>query len=106
MRQVEQFQNDSHHRFLITGRPLSLQGIEREISQRKNLERVELQPLSDELREQWYQQWAGRFGNAETDAFQHFLSVCPDYLLQFLEPRHISENVQRQGFAPIEGAEQ
>jgi RHH-type proline utilization regulon transcriptional repressor/proline dehydrogenase/delta 1-pyrroline-5-carboxylate dehydrogenase len=27
----------------------------------------------------------------------------PDYLLQFLEPRHISENVQRQGFAPIEG---
>lgn len=29
----------------------------------------------------------------------------PDYLLQFLEPRHISENVQRQGFAPIEGAE-
>jgi len=27
----------------------------------------------------------------------------PDYLLQFLEPRHICENVQRQGFAPIEG---
>jgi RHH-type proline utilization regulon transcriptional repressor/proline dehydrogenase/delta 1-pyrroline-5-carboxylate dehydrogenase len=29
----------------------------------------------------------------------------PDYLLQFLEPRHISENVQRQGFAPIEGVD-
>ena len=29
----------------------------------------------------------------------------PDYLLQFLEPRTITENVQRQGFAPIEGAE-
>ena len=29
----------------------------------------------------------------------------PDYLLQFLEPRHVTENVQRQGFAPIEGAE-
>jgi RHH-type transcriptional regulator, proline utilization regulon repressor / proline dehydrogenase / delta 1-pyrroline-5-carboxylate dehydrogenase len=28
----------------------------------------------------------------------------PDYLLQFLEPRVITENVQRQGFAPIEGA--
>lgn len=27
----------------------------------------------------------------------------PDYLLQFLEPRHVCENVQRQGFAPIEG---
>ncbi|MBK1988549.1 L-glutamate gamma-semialdehyde dehydrogenase [Sphaerospermopsis aphanizomenoides BCCUSP55] len=29
----------------------------------------------------------------------------PDYLLQFLEPRSITENIQRQGFAPIEGAE-
>jgi RHH-type proline utilization regulon transcriptional repressor/proline dehydrogenase/delta 1-pyrroline-5-carboxylate dehydrogenase len=29
----------------------------------------------------------------------------PDYLLQFLEPRHITENIQRQGFAPIEGME-
>ncbi|MGG6270252.1 L-glutamate gamma-semialdehyde dehydrogenase [Leptolyngbya sp. AN03gr2] len=28
-----------------------------------------------------------------------------DYLLQFLEPRVVTENVQRQGFAPIEGAE-
>ncbi|MGP1385394.1 MAG: L-glutamate gamma-semialdehyde dehydrogenase [Thainema sp.] len=27
----------------------------------------------------------------------------PDYLLQFLEPRSVTENVQRQGFAPIEG---
>jgi RHH-type proline utilization regulon transcriptional repressor/proline dehydrogenase/delta 1-pyrroline-5-carboxylate dehydrogenase len=30
----------------------------------------------------------------------------PDYLLQFLEPRTVTENVQRQGFAIIEGAEQ
>jgi RHH-type proline utilization regulon transcriptional repressor/proline dehydrogenase/delta 1-pyrroline-5-carboxylate dehydrogenase len=29
----------------------------------------------------------------------------PDYLLQFLEPRVVTENIQRQGFAPIEGAE-
>ena len=28
-----------------------------------------------------------------------------DYLLQFLEPRVVTENVQRQGFAPIEGNE-
>lgn len=27
----------------------------------------------------------------------------PDYLLQFLEPRVVTENIQRQGFAPIEG---
>jgi RHH-type proline utilization regulon transcriptional repressor/proline dehydrogenase/delta 1-pyrroline-5-carboxylate dehydrogenase len=30
----------------------------------------------------------------------------PDYLLQFLEPRHVTENIQRQGFAPIAGADQ
>ncbi|MEH1832487.1 MAG: L-glutamate gamma-semialdehyde dehydrogenase [Nostoc sp.] len=29
----------------------------------------------------------------------------PDYLLQFLEPRAVTENIQRQGFAPIEGAD-
>ncbi|NET02108.1 MAG: L-glutamate gamma-semialdehyde dehydrogenase [Sphaerospermopsis sp. SIO1G1] len=29
----------------------------------------------------------------------------PDYLLQFLEPRTITENIQRQGFAPIQGNE-
>jgi RHH-type proline utilization regulon transcriptional repressor/proline dehydrogenase/delta 1-pyrroline-5-carboxylate dehydrogenase len=29
----------------------------------------------------------------------------PDYLLQFLEPRVVTENIQRQGFAPIEGVE-
>ncbi|MEM9005214.1 MAG: L-glutamate gamma-semialdehyde dehydrogenase [Cyanobacteria bacterium P01_F01_bin.86] len=27
----------------------------------------------------------------------------PDYLLQFLDPRAVTENIQRQGFAPIEG---
>ncbi len=29
----------------------------------------------------------------------------PDYLLQFMEPRSVTENIQRQGFAPIEGVE-
>jgi len=29
----------------------------------------------------------------------------PDYLLQFLEPRVVTENIQRQGFAPIAGTD-
>ncbi len=29
----------------------------------------------------------------------------PDYLLQFLDPRTVTENIQRQGFAPIDGME-
>jgi RHH-type proline utilization regulon transcriptional repressor/proline dehydrogenase/delta 1-pyrroline-5-carboxylate dehydrogenase len=28
-----------------------------------------------------------------------------DYLLQFLEPRVVTENIQRQGFAPISGVD-
>ncbi len=30
----------------------------------------------------------------------------PDYLLQFLEPRHVTKKIEREGFAPIEGADQ
>ncbi len=29
----------------------------------------------------------------------------PDYLLQFVEPRAVTENIQRQGFAPIDGVD-
>jgi RHH-type proline utilization regulon transcriptional repressor/proline dehydrogenase/delta 1-pyrroline-5-carboxylate dehydrogenase len=29
----------------------------------------------------------------------------PDYLLQFVEPRAVTENLLRQGFAPLEGLE-
>ncbi len=78
LQQVEQFQSTSHHRFLITGRPLSLQGIERLISQTRKLERVELQPMNNELRQRWYQQWETQFGEPETQALQHFLSLCPE----------------------------
>ncbi|MEM9449782.1 MAG: pentapeptide repeat-containing protein [Cyanobacteria bacterium P01_E01_bin.6] len=75
--QVVQFQQTSHHRFLITGRPLSLQGIERVISQSEDLQRAELQTMSDDLRARWYSQWAAKFGQAETDGLKNFLSVCP-----------------------------
>lgn len=46
LEQVEQFQKDRlcQHQFLVTGRPLALQGIERLLSQTKSLKRVELQP--------------------------------------------------------------
>ncbi|MEM9451200.1 MAG: pentapeptide repeat-containing protein [Cyanobacteria bacterium P01_E01_bin.6] len=75
--QVVQFQKTSHHRFLITGRPLSLQGIERVISQSEDLQRAELQTMSNDLRARWYRKWADKFGQAETDGLKNFLSVCP-----------------------------
>lgn len=78
LQQVAQFQQSSHHRFLITGRPLSLQGVERLISQIKNIERAELQHMSDEIREVWYKNWATQFGQTETSALTNFLSLCPE----------------------------
>lgn len=112
LEQVERFQKDSHHRFLITGRPLSLQGIERLISAR-DLQRVELQPMRDELREQWYQQWTAKFGQSETDTFKHFLSVCPKdvsdslarepLLLYLLGRMHREQRLRAEMFAGTEG---
>ena len=47
VQQVEDFQRGSHHRFVITGRPLALQGIDRLLSQAKSLERVALEPMDE-----------------------------------------------------------
>jgi uncharacterized protein YjbI with pentapeptide repeats len=77
--QVVQFQRNCHHRFLITGRPLSLQGIERVITQAKDdLQRAELRPMSELLQALWYQQWANKFGEAETERLKQFLAACPE----------------------------
>jgi uncharacterized protein YjbI with pentapeptide repeats len=75
--QVVSFQKDSHHRFVITGRPLSLQGIDRLISQSKNLVRLALCPIQDEDRVLWLDKWAVKFGADERDAFAAFLTDCP-----------------------------
>ncbi|MGF1494770.1 MAG: NACHT domain-containing protein [Microcoleaceae cyanobacterium] len=59
--QVEQFvrraaeNSEREHRALITGRPLALYGIEREMP--ANLERVEIIPMIDELQAQWFEKW-------------------------------------------------
>jgi hypothetical protein len=78
LQQVEIFQEKSHHRFLVTGRPLALQGIDRLISQTKCLERVELQPMNDAIRQTWLNKWEAKFGTEETKEFEQFLQSCPD----------------------------
>jgi uncharacterized protein YjbI with pentapeptide repeats len=78
LEQVERFQRDSHHRFVITGRPLSLQGIDRLISQSKNLARLSLCPMQDDDRNQWLDKWSVKFGVAERQEFEAFLTACPN----------------------------
>jgi Pentapeptide repeats (8 copies)/NACHT domain len=75
--QVEKFQNTSHHRILITGRPLAMQGIEKSAFRNKCLERVKLLPMSNEIRNDWLIKWAVKFGEFKLEAFVKFLAACP-----------------------------
>ncbi|MBD2245570.1 pentapeptide repeat-containing protein [Nostoc sp. FACHB-888] len=77
--QVEDFQKGQlcHHQFLVTGRPLALQGIERFLSQTKSLKRVELQPMNDSLRQIWMEKWAVA-AQVNKSEFEEFLQACPD----------------------------
>ncbi|MEM6434650.1 MAG: pentapeptide repeat-containing protein [Cyanobacteria bacterium P01_D01_bin.115] len=77
LQQVADFQVRSHHQCVVTGRPLALQGVDKLITQTKNLARVQLEPMGDELREQWLTNWQGCFGEAETAKFREFLQACP-----------------------------
>ncbi len=78
LQQVEDFQRNSHHRFLITGRPLSLQGVERLLTQQKSLTRVAIEPMNDELRSRWLRKWGQQFGTDEAETFERFLMKCPN----------------------------
>lgn len=78
LKQVEQFQQNSHHRFVITGRPLALMQVERLISQvRNSVERIELQPMDDELLQTWAKKWAAIVGEAEMQSFWQCLQAYP-----------------------------
>ncbi len=98
LKQVGQFQTSCQqsqemgHRVLITGRSLALHSIERLMP--PNLERVEIQPMDDELQQQWFSKWdvlhphpptpSPIKGEGEQEsvaaAFQQFLqdNCCPE----------------------------
>ena len=113
LQQVEHFQQSSHHRFLVTGRPLALQGIDRLISQTKSLERVEIQLMDDSIRQIWLEKWAAKVGEEESNNFQKFLDSCPEdiknslarepLLLYLLARMHIEKYINEQMFAEAEG---
>lgn len=110
LEQVEQFQKDRlcHHQFLVTGRPLALQGIERFLSQTKSLKRVELQPMDDSLRQTWLKKWSVA-AHVNKSEFEEFLQACPDevkdnlarepLLLYLLARMHRDKHLNVQMFA-------
>ena len=115
LEQVEKFQKDNfcHHQFLVTGRPLALQGIDRLLSQTKSLKRVELQPMDDASRETWLKKWEVKVGTQEANDFQQFLQACPDeikdklarepLLLYLLARMHREQRLNVQMFADAKG---
>lgn len=84
LKQVGQFQTSCQqsqemgHRVLITGRSLALYSVERLMP--PNLERVEIQPMDDQLQQQWFDKWQIQVGTDKTLAFQQFLQDqrCPE----------------------------
>ena len=78
LQQVTDFQRRSHHQLLVTGRPLALQGIDQLITQEKDLEWVRLDPMGDEVREQWLTRWQSIFGESTINTLRQFLAACPD----------------------------
>ncbi|MEH1845249.1 MAG: pentapeptide repeat-containing protein, partial [Nostoc sp.] len=114
LEQVEQFQKDRlcQHQFLVTGRPLALQGIERLLSQTKSLKRVELQPMDDSLQQKWLEKWAIA-AQVNKSEFEEFLQACPDevkdnlarepLLLYLLARMHRDNRLNIQMFAGADG---
>jgi uncharacterized protein YjbI with pentapeptide repeats len=115
LEQVEMFQKGSfcHHQFIVTGRPLALQGIDRLLSQTKSLKRVELQPMNNSIRQTWLEKWAAKVGTQEANDFEQFLQACPDeinnkiarepLLLYLLARMHREQRLNVQMFVNAEG---
>ncbi|MEQ9624124.1 pentapeptide repeat-containing protein [Coleofasciculus chthonoplastes] len=66
------------HRFLVTGRELALHGIEQFLP--RNLERVEIALMNDQLQQQWLGKWSKLVGEDNANAFGEFLQAenCPE----------------------------
>ena len=115
IQQLCDFQRNSHHQCLATGRPLALQGVDRVLTQTNNLMRVRLEPMADEQRDEWLVNWAELFGEEEANGFKEFLTACPDdisdqlarepLLLYMLGRLHRENHLNAQMFAGAEGTQ-
>ncbi len=113
VQQLGDFQKNSHHQCLVTGRPLALQGVDRMLSQTKNLVRVRLKPMANAQRDEWLGNWAKLFGEVEAQDFKAFLTACPKdiseqlarepLLLYLLGRLHRERHLNADMFAGAEG---
>ena len=118
LKQVGQFQQDCQrskdmgHRVLITGRSLALHSIERFMPH--NLERVEIQPMDDELQQRWFANWGKLVGAEPTELIGILQDKrLPDQLrelarepllLYLLAAMHRDGELRLEIFEGVEGA--
>ena len=118
LKQVGQFQQncqrskDMGHRVLITGRSLALHSIERFMPH--NLERVEIQPMDDELQQRWFANWGKLVGAEPTDLMGMLQDKrLPDQLrelarepllLYLIAAMHRDGELRLEMFEGVEGA--
>ncbi|MEQ8538239.1 MAG: pentapeptide repeat-containing protein [Coleofasciculus sp. D1-CHI-01] len=84
LKQVGNFQTSCQqnpqlgHRFLVTGRELALHGIEQFLP--RNLERVEIALMNDQIQQQWLEKWSNLVGEDKANVFWEFLQAenCPE----------------------------
>ena len=80
--QKENIDKENGHRIIMTGRPLALQGI---TDLPRNLERVKLLPMDEDIQEQWFDNWQNvlsfddHFAADEVKKLKNFLhsDACP-----------------------------
>ncbi len=116
LKELGKFQKECHqqphmgHRFLVAGRPLALQGIEKFLP--PNLKRVRILPLDESLQYKWLSKWALQTNQNKTEDFQNFLSNprCPQQvkelaqeplLLYLLAAMHRDGKLKVEDFAVI-----
>ncbi|NEP63740.1 MAG: NACHT domain-containing protein, partial [Symploca sp. SIO2G7] len=73
------------HRFLVTGRELALQGIEQFLP--RNLKRVEIALMDEQLQQRWLGKWEKQVGKSKASIFKKFLQAetCPERVKQLAQ---------------------
>jgi len=93
LKQVGQFQQDCQrskdmgHHVLITGRSLALHSIERFMPH--NLERVEIQPMDNDLQQRWFANWGKLVGADQT------------YLMGILQDKRLPDQLRELAREPL-----
>lgn len=85
-------QNSKQHRFIVTGRQLALQGIN---YLPNNLERVELQPMNDDLQQQWLVKWQ-KVVDTDPNVARDKVEAFKNFIKANRLPKEVKEELARE----------